>query len=221
MKLLALTLLVALAPVAWAQTDEEETTDTDLLRVLRPEPVSALRSLDDEDPAEAPAVRIPVLFEQDEAAEQSEDPSPVQIRRALRVEPEAEAQEDEEFLGRLSANPYAADSTSNPFSPAGSPYSARSVNNPYGQYGSPYSPTSARNPYATEAPRIVAQDGQYLGRLSENPYDPDSTANPYGRYGSPYSPTSINNPYSKYGSPYSPQSPNNSYSTVAPLLFGD
>jgi hypothetical protein len=126
-----------------------------------------------------------------------------------------------EFLGRLSANPYAADSTANPYSPAGSPYSAKSVNNPYGQFGSPFSPTSARNPYATDAPKIVAQDGTYLGELSDNPYDPDSVANPYGRYGSPYSSTSIKNPYSTYGSPYSSQSPNNPYATQAPLLFGD
>jgi hypothetical protein len=125
------------------------------------------------------------------------------------------------YLGRLSANPYAADSTANPYSPAGSPYSAKSVNNPYGAYGSPFSPTSARNPYATDAPKIVAQDGTYLGELSDNPYDPDSVANPYGRYGSPYSSTSIKNPYSTYGSPYSSQSPNNPYATQAPLLFGD
>ena len=132
--------------------------------------------------------------------------------------------DDEEcpkFLGRLSANPYATDSTANPYSAAGSPYSPKSINNPYGQFGSPYSPQSARNPYATDAPKIVAQDGEYLGRLSKNPYDPDSVANPYGRFGSPFSPTSINNPFSAYGSPYSPQSPNNPYATQAPLLFGD
>jgi len=126
-----------------------------------------------------------------------------------------------QFLGRLSANPYAADSTANPYSSAGSPYSSTSVNNRFGPYGSPYSSTSARNPYATDAPDIVAQDGTYLGKLSDNPYDPDSVSNPYGRYGSPYSSTSINNPYSTYGSPYSSQSPNNPYATQAPLLFGD
>jgi hypothetical protein len=152
------------------------------------------------------------------------------------------------YLGRLSANPYAADSTANPYSSAGSPYSSKSVNNPYGPYGSPYSSTSARNPYTTRAPKIVAPDGTYLGKLSDNPYDPDSVSNPYGRYGSPNtgarsardrsrmrrdpqgdmsasegvnSSTSINNPYSTYGSPYSSQSPNNPYTTQAPLLFGD
>ena len=125
------------------------------------------------------------------------------------------------YLGRLSANPYEDDSTANPYSSAGSPYSAKSINNRFGSYGSPFSPTSARNPYATDAPKIVAQDGTCLGKLSENCYDPDSVSNPYGRYGSRYSPTSINNPYSTYGSRFSPQSPNNPYATQAPLLFGD
>ena len=76
----------------------------------------------------------------------------------------------------------------------------------------------ARYPCATDAPKIVAQDGTYLGELSDNPYDPDSVSNPFGRYGSPSSSTSINNPYS--GSPYSSQSPNNPYATKAPLIFG-
>lgn len=165
-------------------------------------------------PFVAPVVDVDPLVEQCDLK-----PEVVQVYRA------AEIAEDDgdcpEFLGRLSANPYASDSTANPYSTAGSPYSAKSVNNPFGPYGSPYSSTSARNPYATDAPKIVAQDGTYLGELSDNPYDPDSVANPYGRYGSPYSSTSINNPYSTYGSPYSSQSPNNPYATQAPLLFGD
>lgn len=125
------------------------------------------------------------------------------------------------FLGQLSANPYIADSTANKFGAFGSPFSPTSVNNPYSQYGSAYSATSASNPYATDAPKIIAADGQYLGKLSANPYDPDSVSNPYGKYGSPYSPTSINNPYSQYGSQFSPISPNNPYSTQAPVLFWD
>ena len=165
-------------------------------------------------PFVAPVVQVDPLVEQCDL-----EPEVAQVYRA------AEIAEDDadcpEYLGRLSANPYASDSTANPYSSAGSPYSAKSVNNPFGPYGSPYSSTSARNPYATDAPKIVAQDGTYLGELSDNPYDPDSVANPYGRYGSPYSPTSIKNPYSTYGSPYSSQSPNNPYATQAPLLFGD
>ena len=78
---------------------------------------------------------------------------------------------------------------------AGSPYKSDRLMNPYSQYGSPYSNKSWTNPYATNAPRIVGEDGDYHGRLSTNPYDPDSTSNPYGRYGSQYSPDSLNNPY--------------------------
>jgi hypothetical protein len=152
------------------------------------------------------------------------------------------------FLGQLSLNPFLADSTANKFGAFGNPYSATSISNPYGAFGSPYSATSVSNPYATDAPKIIAADGQYLGRLSANPYDPDSISNPYGKYGSPYSPTSINNPYSQYGSPYclararesrhevavlhtgfraaapppgSPMSPKNPYATQAPVLCGD
>jgi hypothetical protein len=152
------------------------------------------------------------------------------------------------FLGQLSTNPFLADSTANKFGAFGSPYSATSIVNPYSAFGSPYSAVSVSNPYATAAPKIIAADGQYLGRLSANPYDPDSVSNPYGQYGSPYclarsresrhevavlhtgyraaapppgSPTSINNPYSQYGSRFSPMSPNNPYATEAAVLCGD
>jgi hypothetical protein len=40
------------------------------------------------------------------------------------------------FLGQLSANPYITDSTANKFGAFGSPYSPTSINNPYSQYGS-------------------------------------------------------------------------------------
>ena len=129
--------------------------------------------------------------------------------------------DDVEYLGRLSANPFLTDSTANKLGPFGNPYASYSIENPYGPYGSPYSATSVSNPYGTDAPKIIAADGQYLGRLSANPYDPDSVSNPYGRYGSPYSPTSINNPYSQYGSPYNPISPNNPYATKPPILCAD
>jgi len=125
------------------------------------------------------------------------------------------------FLGRLSANPYSPASTANPYGKYGSAYSATSVNNPFGPYGSAYSTTSAANPYATKAPKIIADDGTYLGRLSANPYAADSVTNPYGKYGNPYSPTSVNNPYGKYGNPHSNTSANNPYATKAPVLCGE
>lgn len=116
----------------------------------------------------------------------------------------------DEPIGTLSANPYAPNSTSNPYSPAGSPYSPTSVHNPYGQYGSQYSNTSATNPYATDAPKLYDANGNYRGKLSSNTNDPESVSNPYGRYGSPYSPDSIKNPYGA-GNPYRADSPNNPY----------
>jgi hypothetical protein len=215
MKFLTCALLLVLAHAARAQFDDVFSLD-DALTEMRPAVLQ-------DDAVEEPVVRARVMLfdEGDDANEEREEPVSIQTRRALRVETEEQPDEDAEILGRLSANPFATDSTSNQFSQAGSPYSPKSINNPYGQYGSEYSSQSARNPYATDAPKIYAQDGTYLGRLSENRFDPESTANPYGRYGSPYSPTSINNPYSKYGSPYSPSSPNNPYTTTAPPLFGD
>ena len=220
----ALSLSPALAQFGW---DEEPLADPvqaavdridnafgapfiDPIRSIRPviEPVVPVFQ-----PFVSPVVDVDPLVEQCDL-----EPEVAQVYRKAEI---AEDDDCPEYLGRLSANPYAADSTANPYSQAGSPYSSTSVNNRFGPYGSPFSSTSARNPYATDAPDIVAQDGTYLGKLSDNPYDPDSVSNPYGRYGSPYSSTSINNPYSTYGSPYSSQSPNNPYATQAPLLFGD
>jgi hypothetical protein len=59
---------------------------------------------------------------------------------------------DGTYLGTLSNNPYASDSTSNPYGVYGSRYSPYSINNPYGVYGSPYSPQSPNNPYANTTP---------------------------------------------------------------------
>ncbi len=63
---------------------------------------------------------------------------------------------DGQYLGDLSANPYAPNSTSNPYGRFGSEFSPDSINNPYGRFGSPYSNESATNPYATNPPRIIA-----------------------------------------------------------------
>ena len=66
---------------------------------------------------------------------------------------------------------------------------------------------------------IEAQDGTFLGTLSQNPYDTDSIFNRYGQYGSSYSPLSIFNRYGNYGSLYSDLSPFNQYSQRSPRLF--
>lgn len=66
---------------------------------------------------------------------------------------------------------------------------------------------------------IVANDGQYLGKLSLNMYDLESIINIYGLYGSLYSATSINNKYCVYGSPYSSLSPYNQYTSTPPIIY--
>lgn len=66
---------------------------------------------------------------------------------------------------------------------------------------------------------ILANDGQYLGKLSLNKYDTDSVSNPYGNYGSKYSSSSILNKYSNYGSAYSSLSPFNKYSNTPPVIY--
>lgn len=122
------------------------------------------------------------------------------------------------YLGKLSTNRYDPDSISNPYGKYGSRYGNNLVN-PYSDYGSRYSPRSWNNPYATDAPRIYAQDGTYLGKLSTNRYDPESISNPYGPYGSRYG-NNLVNPYSPYGSRYSPQSWTNPYASSPPVVLG-
>lgn len=52
------------------------------------------------------------------------------------------------YRGRLSTNPYDPESISNPYGRYGNPYSPDSVNNPFGA-GSPYQSDSPNNPYGT------------------------------------------------------------------------
>lgn len=66
---------------------------------------------------------------------------------------------------------------------------------------------------------LLANDGQYLGKLSLNRFDSDSIMNQYGLYGNPYSSTSIFNKYSNYGSPYSSLSPFNFYTSMPPTIY--
>src|SRR5690349_6343094 len=75
-----------------------------------------------------------------------------------------------QYLGQLSANPNAPDSTANPNGVYGSPFSPNSNNNPYGVSGSPLSAKSANNPFTTQAPRLYDRSGEYRGKLSSNPF---------------------------------------------------
>jgi hypothetical protein len=67
---------------------------------------------------------------------------------------------------------------------------------------------------------LVAQDGQYLGRIS-NRYDSESVLNEYGEYGSKYSATSIWNEYGMYGGKYSSSSPFNQFTSSPPVVVRD
>src|SRR5262245_46300407 len=61
--------------------------------------------------------------------------------------------------------PYDYNCLNNPYG-AGNPYKSDGLMNPYSEYGSRYSNKSWTNPYATDAPKIVDQNGNYRGRLS-------------------------------------------------------
>jgi hypothetical protein len=113
-------------------------------------------------------------------------------------------------LGQLSANPYNANSTSNPYG-AGSRFNPNSVNSEFG-LGNPINPSGVNNPYATglTSPKLYDKQGNFHGNLNNNPYDPDSVSNPYGRYGSEFSTDSINNEYG-IGSEFNAESPYNGY----------
>lgn len=186
-------LVVALAAPAGAQTG---TREQELRRLV---PFSAMQR------------DIPGL-----TLDQYEDAIRAVTRRGPAL-PSAPSGDD--YLGRLTTNPYLPDSTTNPYGRYGSPY-GNTLSNPYSRYGNSFSPNSPRNPYATETPRVYGSDGTYLGKLSTNPYDPESIANPYGRYGNSYSPDSINNPYGRYGGTFSPYSAFNPYAIDPPVVVG-
>lgn len=66
---------------------------------------------------------------------------------------------------------------------------------------------------------LIAEDGQLLGKITDNSYDTESMLNQYGPFGSQYSTTSIFNAYSQYGSQYGAYSINNPYCTQPPKLY--
>lgn len=66
---------------------------------------------------------------------------------------------------------------------------------------------------------IVANDGQFLGKLTLNKFDSDSIYNEFGNYGSKFSATSIFNKFSNYGSPFSSLSPFNQFSNTPPYIY--
>ena len=72
---------------------------------------------------------------------------------------------------------------------------------------------------ALEGALIIAQDGQFLGKITRNSADRDSITNTVGPYGSEVSSTSIFNSVGKYGSEVSSSSPFNSVASTPPRIF--
>lgn len=66
---------------------------------------------------------------------------------------------------------------------------------------------------------IIANDGQYLGKLTSDEFDNDSLLNEFGPYGSEFSTTSVFNEFSDYGSEFSTLSPFNEFSTTPPKIY--
>jgi hypothetical protein len=70
-----------------------------------------------------------------------------------------------------------------------------------------------------EGATIVADDGQFLGKITTNSIDRTSIINTIGPYGSDISSTSIFNNISKYGSDISRLSPFNDITSTPPRIF--
>ncbi|WP_109699670.1 hypothetical protein [Chitinophaga deserti] len=66
---------------------------------------------------------------------------------------------------------------------------------------------------------IIANDGQFLGKLTSNEFDNDSLLNEFGPFGSEFSPTSIFNEFGTYGSEFSGMSPFNEFSSTPPRIY--
>jgi hypothetical protein len=75
-----------------------------------------------------------------------------------------------EYLGKLVTNEYDSDSIWNAYGTYGSKYSSDSIWNTYGDYGSEYSTKSAFNKYTTTPPKIVDNNGNFIGYLTTNEY---------------------------------------------------
>jgi glutaredoxin-related protein len=68
---------------------------------------------------------------------------------------------------------------------------------------------------------LIANDNEYLGKLTSNEYDSDSLLNQFGPYGNEFSPKSIFNEFGTYGSEFSSLSPFNKFTSTPPKIFVD
>jgi hypothetical protein len=72
---------------------------------------------------------------------------------------------------------------------------------------------------ALEGASIVANDGQFLGIISQNHFKDTSISNEFGKYGSKFSSTSIFNEFGKYGGEFSSLSPFNQFTSTPPKIL--
>lgn len=87
---------------------------------------------------------------------------------------------DGRFLGRITANTFAADSIGNPYGMYGSQFSLWSIFNPFGTYGSQFSNLSAFNQFATQPPVIFVGTAA-VAFLTVNQFKPPRI-DPYAIY---------------------------------------
>lgn len=69
--------------------------------------------------------------------------------------------------------------------------------------------------------KIFAEDGTFLGNISNNRFDSDSLLNRFGSFGNRFSSCSLLNRYCPYGNPYSVLSPFNRFTTTPPKIVKD
>ena len=66
---------------------------------------------------------------------------------------------------------------------------------------------------------IIANDNEYLGKISKSQFDLDSINNQFGTYGSQFSAYSIFNNFGTYGSEFSSLSPFNKFTSTPPKIY--
>jgi hypothetical protein len=84
----------------------------------------------------------------------------------------------------------------------------------------PPKPTNTTLDFSTlEGATIIAEDGQFLGKITTNSIDSQSIINDIGRFGSEISSTSIRNTIGRYGSTISSLSPFNDITSTPPSIY--
>lgn len=70
-----------------------------------------------------------------------------------------------------------------------------------------------------EGATILADDGEFIGKITTNSYDSQSILNEFGRFGGKFSSTSIFNDFGRYGGEFSRMSPFNQTTSTPPRIF--